>query len=69
MTRSDVLTGAMALKSRITLVITFPRAPAPLRCHGTVRWSYAHSEAGKFVVGVEFDPLSEKQLQQVEAAR
>ncbi len=64
-----IATEKMALKTRVTLVVSFAKAKAPLKCHAIVKWAYAHTEPGKFVIGVEFDPLNEAQLKLVDEAK
>jgi hypothetical protein len=49
------------LNTRLKMTITF-RDAGELNCAGLVKWSHPHTQAGRFVIGVEFDALTEEQL-------
>ena len=51
----------LALNIKMRMTITFKDA-GQLECTGVVKWSHSHTQAGKHVIGVEFDPLTEDQL-------
>ncbi len=51
----------LALNIKVKMTITF-RDAGKLECTGVVKWSHSHTQAGKHVIGVEFDALTDDQL-------
>ena len=57
-----VSNNKLASDMRLRVTVMFGQRQGELDCVGTVRWIHPHTKPDEFVVGVEFDRLSEDQV-------